>query len=155
LLQNNRLDAQANEMVASFQFARSEAVKRGSWVEICASADGDSCGGDFSNGWIAHADPATMVNPDEENPLRVWSGPGDDLEFDAQQTTARFLASGCFDHDQDNQRCSAPDEQPFLKLSDSSENENIRPRLVQIALTGNVLGCREDKVTNGICEQPE
>jgi len=80
---NNRLASEANEMVASFQFARSEAIKRGVQVQVCPSADGTSCGGSgWSNGWIAFADPDNTGQPtSDDDLLRVWTSPGADFQF--------------------------------------------------------------------------
>jgi len=156
-IQNNRLASQANEMVGALQFARTEALKRGVWTEVCASDDGENCSGDFADGWIAFCDPSDdLCDEENEAPLRVWSAPDKKLDFDTQQSFARFLPSGCFDHDR-NGRCSAPqadpdDEQPLVKIEDSSDNENIIPRLVWISATGRVSACREDKNEPDSCE---
>ncbi|MGA1576731.1 MAG: GspH/FimT family pseudopilin [Steroidobacteraceae bacterium] len=44
----------SNELVASAQVARSEAIKRNSVVRMCASGDGATCAttGDWSPGWL-------------------------------------------------------------------------------------------------------
>jgi len=58
-IKNNRLTAQANNLVVSVQLARSEAVKRGSGAIICAAnADLDGCSADtdWATGWIVFAD---------------------------------------------------------------------------------------------------
>lgn len=54
-LVNSRMASQANELVTSFSLARSEAVKRGVNVMVCASSNGSTCTGSGSNwapGWI-------------------------------------------------------------------------------------------------------
>ena len=43
LINANRLTAQANEVVASLQLARSEAVRRNTRVIVCRSTDGSTC----------------------------------------------------------------------------------------------------------------
>ena len=86
---NNRLAAEANEMVASFQFARSEAIKRGVQVDVCPSTDGASCGGNWSNGWIAIADPGAG-----QDVLRVWESPGDKFQFTPSNGTVGFAPNG-------------------------------------------------------------
>jgi type IV fimbrial biogenesis protein FimT len=57
-IKNNRLSAQANNLVISIQEARNEAVKRGSGAVICASSDQATCSGsdDWTTGWIAFSD---------------------------------------------------------------------------------------------------
>jgi type IV fimbrial biogenesis protein FimT len=57
-IKNNRLTAQANDLVISIQVARSEAIKRGTGAVICASTDQATCSAadDWSTGWIVYSD---------------------------------------------------------------------------------------------------
>jgi len=69
MIQNQRATTQANELVTAVNLARSEAVKRGERVELCASADPDagSCGGsDWTAGWVVRLDG------DPNGVIRVW-----------------------------------------------------------------------------------
>jgi type IV fimbrial biogenesis protein FimT len=56
----NRMATEMNSFVGDLQFARSEAIKRGQFVTICASADGAACLGanttNWTPGWIVFAD---------------------------------------------------------------------------------------------------
>lgn len=54
----NRAAASANEILASLQFARSEAVRLGTAVQLCPSTDAATCtgGSDWTGGWIVHID---------------------------------------------------------------------------------------------------
>jgi len=88
-IQNNRLASEANEMVASFQFARSEALKRGVPVQVCSSSNGTGCDGNWAQGWIAMADPGGA-----DEVLRVWASPGDDFTFNPTAGTVSFEPSG-------------------------------------------------------------
>ena len=83
-IQNNRLAAQANEMVAAFQFARSEALKRDLSVRACASDDGASCSGAWTDGWIVIADPGGS----NEEVLRVWPAPEDGFQITATPSSS-------------------------------------------------------------------
>jgi type IV fimbrial biogenesis protein FimT len=70
----NRLVTYTNDFIATVNIARSEAVRRGSPVTICHSSDGASCGGTWSDGWIAFADAdndGDAGDPDDEPVLRV------------------------------------------------------------------------------------
>lgn len=49
---SNRMASQANDLIAALNLARSEAVKRGSSVDVCASSDGSTCTGGWASGWI-------------------------------------------------------------------------------------------------------
>jgi type IV fimbrial biogenesis protein FimT len=65
-VQNDRLTGQVNSFVASFNYARSEAVKRASpnGITVCSSTDGQTCTGTaWSGGWIVtYIDPVTPAN---------------------------------------------------------------------------------------------
>ncbi len=62
LMIRSRLSGQVQEFYGAISFARSEAIKRGSFVSICKSADGSQCGGNWSDGWIV------FVNNDNDSP---------------------------------------------------------------------------------------
>lgn len=49
---NSQLRVSANDLIGSINLARSEAIKRGTTVTLCASADGESCGGEWHEGWL-------------------------------------------------------------------------------------------------------
>lgn len=63
VIQNNRTVNTTNDLIRILQMARSEAIKRGVSVSVCAAADQSytSCGADWNLGWII------FVNPDENN----------------------------------------------------------------------------------------
>jgi len=137
-IQNNRLAGQANEMVASFQFARSEALKRGQQVQVCTSSDGSGCGGNWSEGWIAIVDPGG----DDEEVLRVWASPGDDFQFTAGVNVAQFAPAGCLDTNDDGQ-CTLDDGDLEFELSlEGCTNDNARRVLIE--RTGRVASQRVD-----------
>ena len=75
LVQENRLSAQANGLLATLHYARSEAVKRGSHVTVCA-ASGGACvaTSDWAQGWMAFADADGdgILDPGEDL-LHRWS----------------------------------------------------------------------------------
>lgn len=57
-VQNNRLTAQANDLVTAFNYARSEAIKRGVRVTVCSRLNDTTCAGadDWSAGWLVFVD---------------------------------------------------------------------------------------------------
>lgn len=56
-LRTNRLTTITNDLIADFQVARSEAIKRGADVIVCNSNNQSSCtGGSWADGWILFAD---------------------------------------------------------------------------------------------------
>jgi type IV fimbrial biogenesis protein FimT len=76
----NRLVTYANDFIATVNYARSEAIRRGSPVSICASSDGVNCAGSWNDGWIvfANTDSDIPAAVDVGEPLlRVHEGLGD------------------------------------------------------------------------------
>lgn len=66
VLLGNKLGGYANDFVASAQLARSEAIKRNTTVNLCASANGTTCAtsGGWQQGWIVvvPSTPAQVLN---------------------------------------------------------------------------------------------
>lgn len=81
LINGNRLVAQSNELVASLQLARSEAIRRNARVALCASDDGSSCSGTSSGDWsywvvrvVSDTTSSGLLRAYQANPsLRVQS----------------------------------------------------------------------------------
>ena len=101
-LQNNRITAQANDFLTAFQLGRSEALKRNAPVVVCASSNGQSCGGPWVDGWIvaedrANAGDSTLAQ--DLQVLRVWPGPqgGTTLSPSDAPRVFRFLPRGAMD----------------------------------------------------------
>ena len=116
-IQNNKLSAQANEMVAAMQYARSEALRRGERVRVCSSSGGAACDGNWSQGWIAMADP----NGDAEV-LRVWQSPDANLQFDPANGVVDFTREGF---------TAAAAEQQFDMQREGCTSDNARRVLVE------------------------
>lgn len=71
----NRMAAQANQVITALNYARSEAVKRGTTATVCSTSGGAACAGstNWSTGWMVFSD----ANGDgtvgaDEAVLRVW-----------------------------------------------------------------------------------
>lgn len=100
MVRRTRVASETNEVLVALTLARSEALKRGARVSVCASADPEaatpSCSDstDWSSGWIVFVDTATdesLMAIDEV--LRVWPGlQGSSLAGDA--ASARFDSIG-------------------------------------------------------------
>ena len=69
LIVNSRMTTQASELLTTFEYARSEAVKRNATVTVCASTDGATCAAsavgaasaDWQTGWIVLTATANTV----------------------------------------------------------------------------------------------
>lgn len=65
MIEGNRITTVANDLVGALQFSRSEAVKRGTAITLCASNDQSTCSGTWVNGWVAR-------NTATADTVRVW-----------------------------------------------------------------------------------
>lgn len=61
LVKKHRLSSQAEDLIASINYARSEAIKRSTNVSVCRSG-GDVCasGGTWDTGWLVMKDSSTI-----------------------------------------------------------------------------------------------
>lgn len=94
---NNRVTAATNSLVAHFNFARSEAVKRASPVTICASNDSSTCSGNdnWEAGWIVFTDQGADGSIDgSDQLLRVTGAQPPGVTIAAGSAAIRFLYDG-------------------------------------------------------------
>lgn len=82
----SRLSAEANNLLASVQLARSEAIKRNEAITLCASSDGSSCAasGGWEQGWVVLDASASLIQHQQALPsgLKVTQAGGtSDLSF--------------------------------------------------------------------------
>jgi type IV fimbrial biogenesis protein FimT len=68
---SNRLSAEVNGLLGDMQMARSEAIKQGLSVTVCASQNQTSCSqsSDWSSGWIVFTDPGDVGVRDGNEPI--------------------------------------------------------------------------------------
>jgi type IV fimbrial biogenesis protein FimT len=71
-LRSNRVATTSNELLASLSLARSEGIKSTRGGGVCASANGSSCGADWSQGWM------------------VWTEKDGDGVYDNDETVVRY-----------------------------------------------------------------
>ncbi|MGN6480474.1 GspH/FimT family pseudopilin [Luteibacter sp.] len=62
-IQKHRLRSATDNLQASIDYARSEAVLRATYVSVCASADGATCSGTktYETGWLVYAHPVATT----------------------------------------------------------------------------------------------
>ena len=92
LIASSRLTTVTNDLLASLAQTRSEAVRLGSRVSICKSANGTQCitTGDWEQGWIIFAD-ANRTTPDAIN---AFVNAGENISFLAQASPAGIVIKG-------------------------------------------------------------
>lgn len=147
VIQTNRMASQANDFVSSLQFARSEAVKRGSQVAVCKSADpfaadpGCSSSSAWHDGWITFEDSDGNGTKDAgEALLRVHEGfaSNDTLTAGATfQNRIRFNSQGFnADYSEGN-------------LIICNNQGNAQARVIEIKIMGRIGVVNYNSQTNG------
>ena len=90
---NSRQTVKINELMSSLRLARSEAIKRATRTSVCARGPNQTCGTDWSEGFIAfidNGDNPGVIDADEEI-IRIADG----LEGSAWlQNRARLVNTG-------------------------------------------------------------
>lgn len=146
LVQDSRLTAGVNQLMAELSLARSEAIKRRSAITLCASATGTECRGSrkWHDGWIIFWDlnGNGRLEPDEsvlrvqESPaiksltLGAWGpGTGQWITYEADGTTKQ---NGTFTFC-DNRGASKAKAVILLGTG--------RPRVSTLNASGNPLNC--------------
>jgi len=144
VIRNNRTAAATNEFVSALNLARSEAIKRGSPVTICAAESATKCGGNaagWTNGWIVFSDvsgDAGAVDLGKEGDEIVQSSPAtaNQLQITTNVAYLQFAGSGTR---LDPAGAGAPIELDFfVKDEKCTKSTDINRRWVHISRAGRV-----------------
>jgi type IV fimbrial biogenesis protein FimT len=172
IIKNQRLTTQANDLVADLNLARSEAVKRATWVTVCKTANPNAsspaCDTTASNQWTAgriifmdsgsgtSSNDGNGVINTNETVLRVRQGleGGNKLHGDSVYTgtatgTANkitYLASGMTNLEPKSGGTPA-DSENQLVLCDSRGTSQARR--IAVSVTGKVRVTKTDENLNG------
>jgi len=88
MIPNNRLTAEANNLVTAFNIARSEAINRRGTITICPSTNQTSCNGDsWDDGWIVLDDATDEV-------IQVFSAMKGHPTIDSTADSVQYTAAG-------------------------------------------------------------
>lgn len=68
-----RMSSEINSLLGDMMYARSEAVKEGQNVTVCASGDGATCSGNstWQTGWLVFSNPTNAANPTAGTVLKL------------------------------------------------------------------------------------
>lgn len=94
-IENGRIAAQVNDLLASIQLARSEAVKTGRQVVLCKSHDATACAtsGGYEQGWMVFVDiNQDGVRDSGERILRVHAALSGSHLFSGTEQVANYVA---------------------------------------------------------------
>jgi len=96
LVDAGRLSSATNDLNAAVRQARSEAMRRGQRVTLCASLDGNQCSNnDWTSGWIMFVDRIRGANPNVdagETVLQVRQGMTGGIVILGEAAVARFVS---------------------------------------------------------------
>ncbi len=67
----SRLSGHTTDIVTTLQLARSEAVRRNANIRVCGSANGTTCGGDWTNWLIVDASNAVLQTGMAQPPVQI------------------------------------------------------------------------------------
>jgi type IV fimbrial biogenesis protein FimT len=108
-IKNNRVTAQTNDLISIIQLARSEALKRGANMVVCASDDQATCTGKdtWADGWIVFSDLDLDNAPDvgtgkcldtEDCIMATRTGLPEGSTLTTNADNVRFLPTGLADN---------------------------------------------------------
>ena len=92
LIERYRVNAVSTDLARGLSLARSEAIKRGSTVRLCPSANGRVCStdGDWSQGWLVYSDGNADGTVQEFELIEVFARPAGEI---------RIIAAGPVERD--------------------------------------------------------
>ncbi|EGW53114.1 GspH/FimT family pseudopilin [Candidatus Endoriftia persephone] len=95
---NNQITAESHNLVSHLQYARTESVKRGLPVTICASDDGATCSGSetWNVGWIVFTDGTGSKGEADgsDTVLRAYLSDSDNLTLNANVAYIQYQPDG-------------------------------------------------------------
>jgi type IV fimbrial biogenesis protein FimT len=93
-IRNNRVVAESGDFKIALTLARSEAIKRNRIVAICASSDGATCAGGWSDGWIVFQDTnADGARANAEELIRAGTS-DDDVAISSSTSVTSYSFNG-------------------------------------------------------------
>lgn len=141
-IRNNQSRALGEEFGAALSFARSEAVKRGQMVSICASnAAQNGCASDWTNGWLVFVDGAALasattpvINTPATDILRVWEPANDQAVMTvtndgASRDFVRFMGLGTL---------ARLSDEPIVANTRINDCSGNAAHLINVSLSGSV-----------------
>ena len=141
MFQTNRVQTEGSGFVSDLMFARSEAIKRGQGVSVCASADGASCSNSntWNTGWIVFSD-TTQCSPSTptgtQTPLRVRTGFKGSDTFTASYPTT--FVNNCVSFNRDGFASNLGGNAKVLFTLHASPVSTLTTRCVAVNLTGRI-----------------
>ncbi|MCO5738666.1 MULTISPECIES: GspH/FimT family pseudopilin [Stenotrophomonas] len=89
LLLHQRAEATRFSLQAALATARTQAIMRRELIGLCASADGQRCGDDWSQGWIAYRAAGAWQPPSTADAIVLHQGGRPDVTINAASNSGR------------------------------------------------------------------
>jgi type IV fimbrial biogenesis protein FimT len=141
MIASNRIQSEASTFVGDLMYARSEAIKRGEAVSLCASSDGVRClnTNTWHSGWIVFSDvnqcSSATTSSTNLNPVRVRA------RFKGTDTLAATSPSGatnnCISFNRDGLATNLGHPQVLFGLRAATPSD-LSTRCVSVELAGRV-----------------
>ena len=100
-INDTRQSSTITELVSALNHARSEAIKRNTWVLVCPrDATGNDCGTNWTNGWVVcHVDTSASEScsastTDNPNPIAIHQAINLNLTLTGSTAIIRFNPNG-------------------------------------------------------------
>lgn len=143
----NRVQSQARDLYSQLNYARSEAVSRGSTVLFCRSSDASTCSGTWSNGWIVCVDKNNNNGCDAGEVLKVYRDLGQNT-LSAVDNAGTPVAQNYFSFSRTGAVKGSPTSSAnfTLKICDSGAEAKYA-RAVLITAAGQILLSAQNSTT--------
>jgi type IV fimbrial biogenesis protein FimT len=147
MVARNAVVNEANRLVADIQYARSEAIKRGSPVNICRSSDAADCSGadcachsgtvarEYTKGWLLYVAGGrdTSFDSDDDTLLRLGYPVAGSIEIHSDSNLNQWLSIGS------GGQLDESDAGKLAVCMDGVSTVDVPGRLVTVSLTGRPL----------------
>lgn len=99
IINSSRISSEVSDLLTTLQFARSEAMRRGVSVSVCASTNASACSAssDWTSGWMAFEDTNSNGAADDNTPVMRSHAAitnGDKVQADNSTGSVRFNREG-------------------------------------------------------------
>lgn len=140
VIKNNRLATGANQVVSHLSLARSEAIKRGTFVSVCKSSNQTTCSNsaNWEDGWIVFVDEDgdRTIDAGTDTIIRTHQG----LPRNTLRGTTNLANSACFSSRGFARGCTGPSDGTLRLCDDRNDTNNARS--IAISTTGRVTVTR-------------
>ena len=149
-IKNSRVTAQTNDLISTIQLARSEALKRGTNMVVCASSNQTTCTGKdtWADGWIVFSDLDLNNTPDvgsaplcetEDCIIATRQGLPDGSTLTTDADDVRFLPTGFWHDNSVYMRGTVTCSRQFVFTLKAKNCEKNQARKVTVTKQGHTL----------------